>query len=54
MSGSIASQTLYPPQSIFTEVQAIHDTGIYYKDPNDEQNNYDIVSYKDCMGGAGY
>ncbi len=26
----ISQQTLYPPQSIFSEVQAIHDTGVFY------------------------
>ena len=41
MSGSIASQTLYPPQSIFSEVQAIHDTGVYYRDSENSEYNKD-------------
>lgn len=44
MSGSTVSQTLYPPQSIFSEVQAIHDTGVYYGGQNDHQQNDYTVS----------
>ena len=36
---SVISQTLYPPQSIFTEVQAIHDTGVYYNRELDQTGN---------------
>ena len=35
MSVSIPQQTLYPPQSIFSEVQAIHDTGVFYSRESD-------------------
>lgn len=32
---SSIAQTLFPPQSIFSEVQAIHDTGVYFREPED-------------------
>lgn len=68
MSGSIASQTLYPPQSIFSEVQAIHDTGVYYRDSENSEYNKDysnavslekVTKENDMLfcsnlGGAGY
>lgn len=37
MSVSVPQQTLYPAQSIFSEVQAIHDTGVFYSRESEEQ-----------------
>lgn len=68
MSGSIVSQTLYPPQSIFSEVQAIHDTGVYYRDSENSEYNKDYSNavslekvrkennmlFCSNLGGAGY
>ena len=45
-SVSSVAQTLFPAQSIFSEVQAIHDTGVYFREPEDSAAYNTAVSCK--------